>query len=139
MYPVSGAFLQAVQENTRKYYWTGKITTKNGAEYSFVAEDIVKGSGYISSQCCGSTEIELGTVYSSEMGITLFSAIDRYSLEGARVELTYHLRVSRDRDLAAFISGENTTDDSGKVGNYAWTVEDPDVGQTICRTRRKNG
>ena len=80
MYPVSGAFLQAVQENTRKYYWTGKITTKNGAEYSFGAEDIVKGSGYISSQCCGSTEIELGTVYSSEMGITLLSAIDRHSL-----------------------------------------------------------
>ncbi len=24
MYPVSNAFLQAVQENTRKYYWTGK-------------------------------------------------------------------------------------------------------------------
>lgn len=23
MYPVSEAFLQAVQENTRKYYWTG--------------------------------------------------------------------------------------------------------------------
>jgi len=30
MYPVSEAFLQAVQENTRKYYWTGKITTKAG-------------------------------------------------------------------------------------------------------------
>ena len=33
-----------------------------GATYEFGADDIVKGSGYISSQCCGSTEIELGTV-----------------------------------------------------------------------------
>lgn len=94
MYPVSEAFLQAVQENTRRYYWTGKITTKAGVVYEFGNEDIVKGSGYISSQCCGSTEIELGTVYAAEMGITLLSEIDRYSLEDALVELHYHLRLA---------------------------------------------
>lgn len=93
MYPVSEAFLQAVQENTRRYYWTGRITTTKGAEYEFGADDIVKGSGYISSQCCGSTEIELGTVYAAEMGITLLSDIDRYTLEDALVELFYHLRL----------------------------------------------
>ena len=49
MYPVSEAFLQAVQGNTRKYYWTGKITTAAGAEYPFDQEDIVKGSGYITA------------------------------------------------------------------------------------------
>lgn len=63
MYPVSEAFLSAVQENTRRYYWTGKITTKEGVVHEFSEKDIVKGSGYISSQCCGSTEMELGTVY----------------------------------------------------------------------------
>ena len=94
MYPVSEAFLQAVQENTRRYYWTGRITTTKGASYEFGADDIVKGSGYISSQCCGSTEIELGTVYAAEMGITLLSDIDRYTLEDALVELFYHLRLS---------------------------------------------
>ena len=30
MYPVSEAFLQAVQGNTRNIYWTGKITTVAG-------------------------------------------------------------------------------------------------------------
>ena len=94
MYPVSEAFLQAVQENTRNYYWTGQITTKGGAVYPFVYEDIVKGSGYIAAQCCGSAEIELGTVYAAEMGITLFSQIDRYTLEGAEVRLSYHLRLA---------------------------------------------
>ena len=93
MYPVSEAFLRAVQENTRRYYWTGKITTKGGAVYPFGYEDIVKGSGYVSAQCCGSAEIELGTVYAAEMGVTLFSQIDRYTLDGAKVELFYHLRV----------------------------------------------
>ncbi len=92
MYPVSEAFLQAVQGNTRKYYWTGKITTVAGVEYSFTQEDIVKGSGYITAQCCGNSEIELGAVYAAEMGISLFLDIDRYTLEDAKVELTYHLR-----------------------------------------------
>lgn len=93
LYPVSEAFLQAVQENTRRYYWTGIITTTKGAVYKFGADDIVKGNGYISSQCCGSTEIELGTVYAAEMGIILLSDIDRYTLEDVQVELFYHLKL----------------------------------------------
>ena len=94
MYPVSNAFLQAVQENTRNYCWTGQITTKGGAVYPFVYEDVVKGSGYVTAQCCGSAEIELGTVYAAEMGVTLFSQVDRYTLEGAEVRLSYHLRLA---------------------------------------------
>lgn len=94
MYPVSDAFLQAVQENTRRYYWTGRITTTKGVVHEFGPGDIVKGSGYVSAQCCGGTEIELGTVYAAEMGITLLSDIDRYTLEDAVVELFYHLRLA---------------------------------------------
>lgn len=93
MYAVSNAFLNAVKANTRKYYWTGRITTKGGTVYDFDQNDIVKGSGYINTQCCGSTEIELGTVYAAEMDISLFSDIDRYTLPDAIVTLTYHLQV----------------------------------------------
>lgn len=93
MYPVSEAFLSAVQENTRRYYWTGKITTKIGVVHEFSEKEIVKGSGYISAQCCDSNEMELGTVYASEMGITLFLDVDRYTLEDAKVELFYHLEL----------------------------------------------
>lgn len=93
MYPVSLAFLQAVQENTRRYFWTGRITTAAGAVYEFGQGDMVKGSGYISAQCCDSAELSLGSVYAAEMGITLFSRIDRYTLEGALVELFYSLRL----------------------------------------------
>lgn len=67
-------------------------TTKD-VVYEFDPGDIVKGSGYISSQCCNSTDIELGTVYSAEMGITLLTDIDRYTLEDALVELFYHLKI----------------------------------------------
>ena len=93
LYPVSEAFLSAVQENTRRYYWTGKITTKARVVHEFSEKEIVKGSGYISAQCCDSNEMELGTVYASEMGITLFLDVDRYTLEDAKVELFYHLEM----------------------------------------------
>lgn len=71
-----------------------KCFPAGGAVHEFGYEDIVKGSGYISCQCCGNTEIELGTVYAAEMGITLFSQIDRYTLEDAKVELFYHLKLA---------------------------------------------
>ena len=75
MYPVSNAFLNAVKANTRKYYWTGRITTTAGMVYEFDQDDMVKGSGYITSQCCGSTEIELGTVYAAEMDLAVVNYV----------------------------------------------------------------
>ena len=91
MYPVSNAFMQAIKSNTRKYYWTGTITTSDKKTYEFENEDIVKGSGYISRQCCGNSEIELGSVYAAELGISLFCDIDRYTLDGAEIKLWFHL------------------------------------------------
>ena len=93
MYPVSYAFISAVKSNTRSCYWDGKITLADGTEYPFANKDIIKGSGYITRQCCGSTEIELGTVYAAEMGITLLSGIDRYTLTGASITLSFHLDI----------------------------------------------
>jgi hypothetical protein len=93
VYPVSDEFLQAIDSNTRSYYWTGSIVTKNHVTYEFDNNDIVKGSGYITRQCCGSSEIELGTVYASELGITLLNDIDRYTLNGAQVKIFFHLNL----------------------------------------------
>ncbi len=91
LYPVSDAFMQAIKSNTRKSYWTGTITAKDKKVYEFGNADIVKGSGYITRQCCSSSEIELGTVYAAELGISLFCDIDRYTLEDAEIKLWFHL------------------------------------------------
>lgn len=91
MYPVSEAFIQAIKSNTRKYYWTGTITTSDKKTYEFGNENIVKGSGYISRQCCGNSEIELSSVYAAELGISLFCDIDRYTLDEAEIKLWFHL------------------------------------------------
>ena len=94
MYPVSEEYLAAIQDNARSYYFEGCITTKLGIKYPFSNKDIVKGSGYITNQCCGSNEIEIGSVYAAELGITLYTNIDRYTLEGATITLSFFLEVS---------------------------------------------
>lgn len=91
LYPVSDAFLDAIESNARKYYWTGTIVTTNHVTYEFGNDDIVKGSGYINRSVCGNSGIELGSVYAAELGITMFSAIDRYTLDGAEIRLYFHL------------------------------------------------
>ena len=93
MYSVSNDFLTEISRKAREFYWTGTITTKDGTVYSFTNEDILKGSGYITRSCCGNSEIELGSVYAAELGISLFSDVDRYSLDDAEIKLYFHLRL----------------------------------------------
>ena len=94
MYPVTNEFKEAVMKNNRSYYWTGQITTKTNKIYDFSQEDIVKGSGYIVAQCANNSEIEIGTVYAAEAGISLMLPIDRYTLEEAELEVFYHLKIN---------------------------------------------
>lgn len=91
MYPVSDKYKAAIRDSTRKFYYSGKIVTKSGTEYPFENKDIVKGSAYVTNQCCGDSEIEIGSVYAAELGITLYSSIDRYTLEGAKITLSFFL------------------------------------------------
>ena len=93
MYPVSDKYKAAIRDSTRKFYYNGKIVTKTGTEYPFENKDIVKGSAYVTNQCCGDSEIEIGSVYAAELGITLYSSIDRYTLEGAEITLSFFLQL----------------------------------------------
>ena len=93
MYAVSEEYKKMITKPSRCFSWSGKIVTKDRKEYLFENKDIVKGSGYVARQCSGSSEIELGTVYSAELGISLFSDIDRYTLEDARITLDFHLQL----------------------------------------------
>ena len=90
MYPTSNEYKTVIKKNSRKFYWTGNIILKDETIISFTNKDILKGSGYIHRSCSGSSELEIGTVYAGEFGISLFSNIDRYSLEDSKLELFYH-------------------------------------------------
>ena len=90
MYPISNEYKTAIKKNSRKFYWTGNLILKDESTIHFTNKDILKGSGYIHRSCSGSSELEIGTVYAGEFGISLLLDIDRYSLEDAKLELFYH-------------------------------------------------
>ena len=90
MHPTSEEYKTVIKKNSRKFFWTGNIILKDETIIPFTNKDILKGSGYIHRSCSGSSELEIGTVYAGEFGISLFSNIDRYSLEDSKLELFYH-------------------------------------------------
>ena len=90
LFPTSEEYKIAIKKNSRKFYWTGNIILKDKTIIPFINKDILKGSGYIHRSCSGSSELEIGTVYAGEFGISLFSNIDRYSLEESKLELFYN-------------------------------------------------
>ena len=94
MYPVSEHYKEAIKKNSRSFYYAGTITTLAGMVYEFENKDIVKGSGYIVNQSCSEGEMSIGNAYAAELGITLYSKLDRYTLEGAEVRLSFFLEVA---------------------------------------------
>ena len=89
MYNVSEKYKEAIRSHSRKFEWYGTITTKAGRVYPFRTKDIVKGSGTLTRSCSGSTSLELGSVYSGELVISLFLDVDRYSLYEAEIDLYF--------------------------------------------------
>ena len=97
MFSTSNEYKTVIKKNSRKFYWTGNIILKDETTIPFTNKDILKGSGYIHRSCSGSSELEIGTVYAGEFGISLFSYIDRYSLEDSKLELFYHQELENKR------------------------------------------
>ena len=91
MYLTTQRFQEVVNQPSRHFSWSGQVILKDGVVYKFTDQDILKGSGYIHRACSGSMELEMGSVYAAEFGLSLFANIDRYRLEGAQLSLRYHL------------------------------------------------
>lgn len=91
MYSVSDAYKAAIASENRTTRITGSIVLSDATVLSLSDDDIAAGSLYISEQLMGSN-IEIGAVTASELGVGLSTPPeDIYSLDGARIELTYEL------------------------------------------------
>ena len=90
MYAVSDNYKIAVADSHRKSKMRAVLTV-NGTDINLDDSDIIKDSVYITNQCTNNNEFEFGCVYSAECGITIKSAIDRYKLYDAKLELYWSL------------------------------------------------
>lgn len=95
MYPVSEAYLEAIQQRSVETRWYGYIRTKTGMNYYYDISSIVEGTGKVTRQICTGTDIKIGTTCSAQLDIGLHMAhLDRYALFESEVTLFYQLRTS---------------------------------------------
>ena len=94
MYKVSQAYKTAIKKRHRRYKVEGTITIPRKPTIKISDADIQQGSLKIDNQCVNAQEFELGSVYAGQLTMTLNTNIDRYSLYGAVVQLTFYLEVS---------------------------------------------
>ena len=90
MYNVSEAYKLAVSDSHRKSKMRAVLTV-NGTAINLDDSDIIKDSVYITNQCTNNNEFEFGCTYAAECGITIKSAVDRYSLYDAELKLYWSL------------------------------------------------
>ena len=93
MYNVSEKFKNAIKASNRKSSIYGVLTTSNGTEYLLNDGNIIKDSLYITNQIVNNNKLTFGAVYAGECGLVINSTIDRYSLFGAKLELTFMLEL----------------------------------------------
>lgn len=89
MYNTSSEYKSAIRKNSRYFSWGGRIKTNKGNEIPYTSRNIVGQKPKITRSCSGSTALELGSVYASELTIDLNfkEEIDRYSLYDGEITL----------------------------------------------------
>jgi hypothetical protein len=90
MYPVSSAYLAAIATDVRESRISGTITLVDDTVINITDEDIVQGSLYFTEQSVSGDDLDVGSVYAAEMGLSLLVPLeDPYALDGARIALQY--------------------------------------------------
>ncbi len=119
MYPVSAAYTAAIADPQRITCVTGSITLADGTRLPITDESIVLGSLYLSSQCVSGDDIDIGSVYASELGFVLKTDMENpYSLQGARVALQFGVQVadgSVERVPLGYYYADTPTRQAGKI------------------------
>ena len=90
MYSVSDAYKVAVADSHRKSKMRGVLTV-GSTVIDLDDNDILKNTVYVTNQCTNGNEFEYGCVYSGECGLTIKSAVDRYSLYNAELKLYWSI------------------------------------------------
>lgn len=68
---------------------SGKITLTNGTVITLAEKDIVPGSLGYTNKALNGNDFCFGGIYVGEITVDLMIAIDRYSLQDAKIEVTY--------------------------------------------------
>ncbi|MCH3943067.1 MAG: hypothetical protein WAY93_05710 [Atopobiaceae bacterium] len=95
MYAVSEAYLVAMASPSQRHRATGSLVGTDGTKHAFDNSGILSGSLSLVRQCSEGDEVKIGSVYVSELDVTLTEAESyRSTLGGASVDIFFGLELA---------------------------------------------
>lgn len=95
MYEVSEAFREAMRRPVQRQRLRGRLSSGLGAPIKFTEKNIIKNSFSLSGACSGSDNVEIGTVYTTELNVILYGLdLNRRTLNGCVVTPEFELYTS---------------------------------------------
>ena len=94
MYPVSEGYRQAMARPVRTERLTGTLQLTNGETVTFGPADLMSGSVTVDDQCVTGEELQFGCVYLGQAAFQLRTALSRYVLYGAKLQLVYGVQLA---------------------------------------------
>lgn len=93
-YPTTSLYKEAIDKEARVTFIDGELKTSRGTTIQLDNSVIDQGSFYITNQCVNSDAFTYGSVFAAEVGITLKTDIDRYSLYDSEIKPYFNLLLS---------------------------------------------
>jgi len=91
LYPVSNEYKNAIKSDEIDVALRGSITLSNGTIVPISDMDIEQNSLYVDSTCVSGDDFSLGSVYASELGLSLTNIDNPYALDNAVISLEFGL------------------------------------------------
>lgn len=114
-YITSALYKEAINNESRTTFISGELRTVNGEVIQIKNDDLVTGGFYITNQCVNGDAFEYGSVFAAELGITLKSEIDRYTLYDAKITPFFNILL-RDGTYEQIPLGVFSVNDPERVG-----------------------
>lgn len=114
-YKTSELYKEAIEKATRTTFISGFLTLSNGQQIEINDKSTGQGSLYITNQCVSSDAFSYGSVFSAEMGMSIRSDIDRYSLLGAEIKPYFNLKLN-DGTIETIPLGKFYVSEPNRVG-----------------------
>lgn len=90
-------YKEAIAKDTRVTFIDGTIITEQGTEIPLGNSLLDTGGFYITNQCVNGDSFEYGSVFASELGITIKTEVDRYALYNAEIKPFFNILVGRNQ------------------------------------------
>lgn len=120
MYDVSGNYNNAINSNLRTVKIDIHITLSDETILYFGDKDILQGSLYINSRCVSGNDFDLGTVYASELRVSIRYSGDISKLQSASVSAKFGLYTSTNLEVLPL--GIFKVTEISRNGNYVKLV-----------------